>query len=146
VGASPVSLGAGGCLVKGGQVGPGTGPTGLGLLAGCRGLGEPPLGPGQLGGHLVRLALEVGGRAALGVLGQGLGQVPGALLRQGHGAAQALADGDQPVGGVAGLAGGRLLGGQHSLDALLVPLGRSVGRFQLGQPGRERLLLGLEGG
>src|SRR3712207_7481390 len=47
---------------------------------------------------------------------QGLGQVAGPGLGQGHGPAQALTDGGQAVDGVGGPGGGRLQVGQLGLE------------------------------
>ena len=146
VGGRPVAVGPGRGLVEGGQGGPGPVPGGGGLVGRRRGRGQLGLDPGQLLGDLGRLPLQVGHGAAVGLLGQGLGQVAGPGIGQGDRAPQALAHRGQPVHGLAGLAGQRLQLGQLGLEGPLARLLGVVALLQLGQAGGEGGLLGVQGG
>ena len=144
VGGRPVAVGPGRGLVEGGQGGPGLVPGGGGLVGRGRGRGQLGLDPGQLLGDLGRLPLQVGHRPAVGLLGQGLGQVAGPGIGQGDRAPQALAHRGQPVHGLAGLAGQRLQLGQLGLEVPLARLLGVVALLQLGQAGGEGGLLGVQ--
>jgi len=144
VGGRPVPFGPGRGLVEGGQGGPGPVPLGRGRGRRLGGGGQLGLDPGQLLGHLGRLPLQVGHRAARRLVAQGLGQVAGPGLGQGHRALEALAHGGQAVHGVGGPAGLRLQLGQLGLEAALGRLLGVVALLQLGQPGREGGLLGVQ--
>ncbi len=133
VGPGAVALGAGHRLVVGCQRVAGLGAGGLGRGGGFRGRGQLDVHAAQLGQHLGGLALQVGGRAPVLLVGERLGEVAGALLGQRHGAPQALPHGVELVGGLGGARRHRLLVVQDRLQAGLLGLGGLVGGLQFGQ-------------